>query len=212
MLIQDFERWLGKAKKLPPAAVPKTFATDRFPACLPYTLAEECPDPGNWSDPKNFSNDPHDPGGATMCGIIQSEYTDWLRSKGLLSAPVRNITQADGYAIYHDSYWMPRCPTLPAGLDMQVFDSSVNQGAEEATKIMQYVLDVNVDGDWGPLTSAALAKVAAAPLLVQSAVQDFTARRAAVYRQTKGFQYFGKDWLARTQRIGAAALAMAKGA
>ena len=210
MLSQDFQRWLGKAQKLPISTIPKTFATDRFPTCLLHTLPEECPDPNDWSNPKNFSNDQNDPGGATMCGITQTEYTAWLQGQGLSYQAVMRIPQAQGYTIYHDKYWMPRCPLLPAGLDMQIFDSNVNQGTGEATKILQYTLDVEVDGEWGPLTNVALTKVAGSPILIQTAVQDFTSRRAAVYRQTKGFQYFGRDWLRRADNIGAVALQMAK--
>ena len=70
-------------------------------------LAQECPYPGDWINPKNFSNDAHDPGGKTMCGIIQREYDTYRKMKGLPTQDVRKITQEEGYDIYRNSYWLP---------------------------------------------------------------------------------------------------------
>lgn len=177
---------------------------DRFPACLPLTLRQEAPDSTDWGNRKNFSDDPHDPGGATMNGIIQTEYDKWRKAHGLPTQPVRKITQAEGYAIYRQNYWLPHCPTLPPGLDLQFFDCAVNQGVGEATKILQVALGVESDGDFGPQTQAA---VQAAN--VHDAIQRFTARRLGVYRETRNFQYFGEDWTRRADQIGAAALSAA---
>jgi lysozyme family protein len=210
MLQQDFQRWLGKAQKLTISTIPMTFATDRFPICLPYTLAEECPDPSNWSDPKNFSNDPDDPGGRTMCGITNGEYYDWLRKQNLPIVDVTKITQSQGYTIYHDSYWMPYCPNLLPGLDMEFFDESVNEGQDEAIKILQYVLGLQNDGIWGPKTKAAVAAIQNSQLV--SLVQSVTARRRVVYEETNGYVYYHDDWEARASRIGVTALTRAKAA
>jgi lysozyme family protein len=179
---------------------------DRFLVCLPFTLAQECPYPNNWTDPRNFSNDAHDPGGKTMCGIIQREYDAYRKSCGEAVRDVRQLTQAEGEDIYRDSYWIPECPKLPPGLDLQFFDEAVNAAPSEATKVLQHVLGVPVDGEWGSQTGAAVAAIGArAPTIVGA----FTARRLAVYQEMKGFQYFGTDWTRRTQEIGARALRMA---
>jgi lysozyme family protein len=208
MLLQDFERWLSKACRLPSSNIPKTYATDRFPICLPFTLKEECPVPENWSDPKNFSNDPNDPGGRTMCGITNGEYADWLNKQHLPVLDVTKITQVQGYTIYHDSYWAPYCPSLLTGLDMEFFDESVNEGQDEAIKILQYVLGLQNDGIWGPKTKAAVAAIKSAQVV--SLVQSVTARRHVVYEETNGYVYYHADWEARAARIGAIALTMAK--
>jgi lysozyme family protein len=179
---------------------------DRFLICLPFTLAQECPLPGDWSNPKNFSNDAHDPGGATMCGIIQREYDVWRKGHSQPTQPVIRIAEDEGYAIYRTCYWQPHCPLLPPGLDLQFFDESVNAGTTEATKILQVVLGLTNDGVWGPQTQAAVV------LSVQDTtakVAAFTDRRETVYREMAGFRYFGDDWIRRSQEIGAAALKMA---
>lgn len=182
-------------------------ADDRFLLCLPYTLAQECPHPDNWSDPRNFSNDAHDPGGKTMCGITQREYDTWRKQQGLPTRDVRKLTEYEGDVIYHASYWLPECPQLPPGLDMQYFDEAVNTGSTEATKVLQHILGITADGEWGAETDEAVANIADPAEMARA----FTARRLAVYHEMRGFQYFGKDWTRRTQEIGKAALEMTSG-
>ena len=178
--------------------------TDRFLICLPYTLKEECPFPEDWSNPKNFSNDAHDPGGETMCGIIQREYSVWRKRQHLPVRNVRLITEEEGQAIYRESYWLPRCPTMAPGLDLCFFDSSVNEGPFEAIKILQFSLGVDIDGEWGPVTELALENHPDPDELIKT----FTLRRKAVYREMNGFKYFGEDWLQRSDRIDVASIQM----
>lgn len=178
--------------------------SSRFLACLPLTLRQECPHPENWSDPRNFSDDAHDPGGKTQCGIIQREYDTWRRAQGLPVRDVRQLTQDEGRAIYWQSYWLPHCPQLPAGLDLAFFDAAVNEGAVEAIRMLQYAIGVPADGEWGPLTEAAVGRIGD----VQAAVRAFTTRREAVYRTFRGYPYFGADWERRSAEIGAQALTM----
>lgn len=181
---------------------------DRFAICLPFTLAQECPLPNDWSNPRNFSDDAHDPGGKTMCGIIQREYDLYRKAKGLDTQDVRLISEDEGDDIFDEHYWMPYCPRLPIGMDMQFFDAAVNMGTTEAVKILQYSLGINNDGLWGQQTNDAVAAISDVP----QAVNKFTTRRMAVYRQMKGFPYFGRDWINRADQIGATALKMAAGA
>jgi lysozyme family protein len=182
-----------------------TATVDRFPICLPYTLIQECPFPNDWSNVRNFSNDPHDPGGATMCGITQGEYNTWRRSKGEPTQSVRLLTQDEGSAIYRLNYWSPVCPLLPPGLDLQVFDESVNAGPHVGIELLQMALSVSADGLWGPQTEGAVAKITN----LSAVIGNYTARREAYYRALSGFRYFGTDWIRRSQEIGAEALKMA---
>lgn len=181
-----------------------TNSDPRFAVCLPFTLAQECPHPADWSNAKNFSNDAHDPGGKTMCGIIQREYDAYRKSKDLPTRDVRNLTQDEGQDIYFNSYWLPHCPALPDGLALCVFDANVNEGSTEGTKILQAALGITNDGQWGPATAAAVAAITDP----RNVIVAFIQRRETVYRQMRGFQYFGKDWLRRAQEIGAQALKM----
>jgi lysozyme family protein len=178
---------------------------DRLPICLPYTLAQECPYPNDWPNPHNFSNDPHDPGGATMCGIIQSEYDIYRQANGLPLQPVMNISLAEGTTIYRNSYWIPRCPTLAPGIDLSFFDMCVNAGPFGATKVLQDALQCGVDGQWGPITQNAVDGITSSQVFINA----FAAARKNYYRQLNGFPYFGNGWFNRVDSICASSLAMA---
>lgn len=180
---------------------------DRFAACLPLTLAQECPFPADWSNPHNFSDDAHDPGGKTMCGITQREYDQYRKSSGQPTRDVRQIQLLEGLDIYGNTYWRPSAPKLPVGLDLCFFDAAVNEGTTEAVRILQVALGVANDGDWGPVTQAAVDHIAH----VDEMIHAFTIRRQHVYETSRGFQYFKSDWMRRAAEIGDAALAMAKG-
>lgn len=178
---------------------------DRFLICLPFTLAQECPLPDDWSNPKNFSHDPHDPGGATQCGIIQREYDSYRKGHGEHVQSVRLLTREEGENIYDSEYWLPYCPMLPVGLDMSFFDASVNEGTHEAIKILQYSVDVDGDGAWGPITELAVKGIGNVPMTIRR----FAGRRSGVYRMMSADQYFDEDWQRRTIQIRDASLKMA---
>lgn len=181
--------------------------TPRFLACWPFTLAQEDPDPTNWSSPRNYSNTPGDPGGPTMNGIIQTEYNFYRAKNGLHPQSVKLISISEGEDIYFNSYWLPHCPVLPAGLDLSFFDECVNAGAGEAVKILQVALNLSDDGVWGPKTMVAVQALQSSPEIIV-AVRAFTTRRETVYRELRGFAEFGKDWERRATEIGAEALKM----
>lgn len=184
-----------------------TATVDRFLICLPFTLAMECPDPTNWSDPANFSNDKNDPGGKTFCGITESELDIWRTQHGEPTIDVRNLSQIEGYQIYDTNYWgwEGKCQDLPAGLDLSVFDSIVNQGATGATKTLQASLPgLDVDGMWGPLTDDAIADISNVP----AAIKSFTLAREAYYRRLALFPDFGHGWINRTLAISQDSLSM----
>lgn len=178
--------------------------TDRFLVCLHFTLAQECPHPNNWADPRNFSNDKHDPGGKTMCGIIQREYDIYRKYEGLPTQDVRRMTEQEGHDIYEHNYWQPHCPGLAPGLDLCFFDTAVNMGTTEAIKVLQAALGATNDGRWGPATQKAVDTIVS-PV---HAINAFTNRRHLVYRMMPGFRYFGTDWTRRTDEIANAALKM----
>ena len=178
---------------------------DRFTACLPFTLAQEAPYPSNWGNPRNFSDDPGDPGGKTMDGIIQVEYDLYRTQHGLPRQDVRLITQDEGDDIYYNCYWLPYCPSLKPGLDMVFFDAAVNEGVGEAVKILQFALGTPNDGQWGPATQAKVDAIAD----IGAAIRAFSDRRHAVYKMSRGYTSFGDDWDRRTDQIKTAALNMA---
>lgn len=185
--------------------VPNTPDYQTFLADWPNTLAQEGPYPNDWTNPKNFSNTPGDPGGATMDGIIQTEYNLFRVAQGEPVQSVRLITQTEGAYIYYSRYWLPHCPSVPSGLKLSLFDSNVNEGPGEGTRILQFAVGANVDGVWGPETNKAVAAITN----VVAVINAFTARREAVYQETSGFGRFGADWIRRAVEIGRQSLALA---
>lgn len=182
---------------------------DRFETCWPFVLAQECPFPKDWSNPKNFSNDKHDPGGETMCGITQREYDHYRKWRLDVCRDVRMITETEGDDIYRNTYWQPHCPQMSAGLDLQFFDSCVNMGCTEAVRILQRVLGIEVDGSYGPHTVLRVGQIPARD--IPSVIRTFTDQRIKAYRLMPGFVYFGRGWLARADSLEVTALKMAMG-
>ncbi|PZU85212.1 MAG: secretion activator protein [Shinella sp.] len=107
---------------------------DRFDVCHPITAAWE----GGWSD------HPDDPGGATMYGVTQVVYDAWRTGKGLKKQSVRLITRPEALEIYRQNYWIA-CggPSLYPGVDLAVYDASVNSGVSRGKKWLKASLGSN---------------------------------------------------------------------
>lgn len=100
-------------------------AVGNFPACNAFTRKEE----------GGYSNHPSDPGGKTMNGITEKTFHGWLKAQGKKLRDVRTITPAEVDAIYKGEYWdKARCDTLAFGVDLAVYDASVNSGVSRGRK------------------------------------------------------------------------------
>jgi lysozyme family protein len=155
---------------------------DRFARCLPLLLAHE----------GDFSDDPHDPGGATNLGVTFHTLADW-RGRPVTVEDVRALTVEEAGAIYRARYWKAAaCDRLPAGVDLITFDCAVNQGVDRARRFLQAAARVVVDGQIGPVTLAAVAKVPAREL-----VERIRALRLAHYKSLPGYPRYGKGWSRR---------------
>lgn len=185
-------------------------ASRRFDICLAETLRWESGEPqipggairkGKWS----YADDPHDPGGPTMVGVIQRVYDAWRRNQGLAPRPVRGIEDHEVRAIYRDQYWSPvRGDDLPAGVDLCVFDFAVNSGVGRAIRYLQRAVGVTPDGHLGEATMAAVR--ATDPVTL---VGRLMADRTQFVRGIRHYWRFGKGWERRLAGIGREALAMA---
>lgn len=177
---------------------------DRFLTCLPYTLQQECNvytgTSADWTNPRNFDDDPQDPGGATQCGLTHTDYDDYCEANGLPYGDVRHMGETIGKTIYYDSYWLPFCTKLPIGLDLFFFDTRVNMGTRRAVMLLQAGLDITSDGAWGPKTNLRVISMKLSE--VASIIRDEEGFRASTYRTFRTFSRFGKDWLRRDQEIG----------
>lgn len=174
---------------------------DRFPICIPFTLACECPHPNDWSNPANYAVDPI----PTQCGIEQSTYDHYRKVHDLPIQSVRYMNIHEGWNIYEDYYWFPHCPVMNPGMDLQLFDTEVNCGSFNAIKILQTSMGVGVDGVWGPATIAA---IKAATTDMGLAITSFTLARQEYYRGLKNFPTYGHGWLTRAANIGHDSMSM----
>lgn len=183
-----------------------------FERCLPDTLKEEGPDAANLRDLRNYSNDPHDRGGATMDGIIQREYDRWRIKEGLPTRWVKLIDPQEVRTIYRAEYWLPNCPRLPAGLDLCLFDTNVNNGVHAGTLLLQRALGKTADGIFGPETNLACVALKNDANATHLAIAKFYRVRRAYYLSLADARYFGGDWLRRDLHIEEEAFAMVKAA
>lgn len=184
-------------------------AVDRFEICLAETLrweSGEVQTPGAPIKRGRFSyaNDPHDPGGPTMVGVIQRVYDGWRNTMGLARRPVRQIEDHEVRAIYRQNYWnLVRGDELPPGLDLAVFDFGVNSGCSRSVKYLQRLVGVTADGAIGARTLAAVANHDPEAL-----VRRLMAERRTFVRQIKTYWRFGRGWETRLAAVERAALAM----
>ena len=120
---------------------------DRLDDCLRFVL--------RWEG--GYVNHPSDPGGATNKGVTQRTFDSWRLRAGKPRADVRTITDEEVHAIYAVDYWLAaKCDTLPAPLDLVVFDTAVNMGVGRAVRFLQHAVGERDDGEFGPLTREAV--------------------------------------------------------
>ena len=153
-----------------------------------------------------YSNDPRDPGGATMRGVTQAVYDAWRVDHGLALQSVKFITPAEICAVYKRRYWdSVSGDAMPSGLDYCLFDFGINSGPGRASRYLQEALMVNVDGKIGPATMAAVAESA-----VPTLIDDICDLRLKFLQGLPTFGHFGNGWTARVADVRARAKGMAK--
>jgi uncharacterized protein (TIGR02594 family) len=158
-----------------------------------------------------FTDDPHDPGGPTNLGITLAVFATWRKvaltaaNRASLVRELKRIDRATVREIYRRRYWdAARCDALPAPLALMHFDAAVNHGFGTAIRFLQEAVGVDIDGEIGPETRAAVAK---APL--DAALDDYAAIRKRRYRALPHFWRFGRGWLKRVDATLAGARALA---
>lgn len=161
-----------------------------FPEALAHTLQFE----GGWA------NNPNDPGGATMKGITQRTYNQYL-GRQASQDELRNISDEDVAAIYRKLYW-DEClgDAVADGLDFALFDAAVNTGPREASRLLQRVVGAPVDGVLGPKSIAAVNDYVAAQGLPKL-IDAYTDARQAYYRLLPTYVHFGEGWRKRADAV-----------
>ena len=135
---------------------------------------------------RGFANDPHDLGGATMCGVTIATYTEYRRRKGLPKPTVEQlkaIPYKEWLEILKAMFW-----------DRWKADQIRNQSI--ANLLPQKILGVTIDGVVGPKTIAAVNAKDPDTLFYQLRQEriDFTDRICKSRPQNKRF-YTG--WINR---------------
>lgn len=148
-----------------------------------------------------YANDPRDPGGETNYGISKRSYP---------AENIKGMTRARAEAIYKRDFWAKiGGDSLPAGVDVAVFDAAVNSGPRRAAEWLQEVVGVKRDGIIGPDTIRATK--AANP---RDVIERFSDRRLKFMKSSKDkngrplWPTYGKGWQRRVDDVRAVALGM----
>ena len=126
-----------------------------------------------------YSNDPADHGGPSKFGIT---IPDLVGTHFAHTADaIRNLTEDDARAIYQSIYITgPKYDLIDDPvLRAQVVDCAVLHGVENATRMLQRVVDVQVDGELGPITAAAV-NTPRAPLTAAKIALELTKSRISL--------------------------------
>jgi lysozyme family protein len=168
-------------------------AASNFDVCLKLVLLNE----GGYSDLGA------DPGGATNFGITRATLAAW-RKRPVSKAEVRALSAAAAAQVYRALFWgAVHGDDLPAGVDLAVFDWTVNAGPRRAILGLQRAVGADPDGVIGHLTI--MAANASDPRVV---VRQLCAARLSLLERLRTWRSFGRGWKARVARTEGAALAM----
>jgi len=160
---------------------------DNYQASLNHVLQSE----GLWSD------NPADPGGATMKGITLSTYQKWKGNPHISKDDLKAISDQDVYDLYKQNYWdKVKGDDLPSGVDYMVFDASVNMGVGRASKLIQTAAGVPADGVIGNGTLEAIKNANPTELM-----DKFSTEKEDFYKSLPTFGTFGKGWLNRVAQV-----------
>lgn len=143
-----------------------------------------------------FVDHPADPGGITNLGVTKAVWEEWV-GHPVTEKCMRALTPVAVAPLYKRRYWDKiKGDALPTGVDYAVFDAAVNSGPGRAAKWLQACVGVEVDGDIGPKTLAAVAKINAADL-----VEDYAKRRLSFLMDLPHWGTFGKGWSRRVAEV-----------
>ncbi len=153
--------------------------TDRFEICQAVTGKWE----GGWSD------HPDDPGGKTMYGITETRWHEYQDKMGMKRTPVRNITMAQALKFYRSEFWLAcGADKLFPGVDLAVYDASVNSGVSRGRKWLLASAGSNDHSE---------------------TVKKICRARLSFMQSLKIWKTFGKGWGRRVADIEARGVAMA---
>lgn len=162
--------------------MPARSSAERLELCLPYIFSGEGGYTNNAKDPGNWT------GGKVGKGVLKGTKYG-IAAASFPTLDIANLTKDQAAEIYRAKYWTTAgCDTLPDGVDLPIFDSSVNSGPARGKKF-----------------ATATAAIADAV----SRIKAISTQRRSFYQSLSTFKTFGKGWLSRVSTIEAAAIKMA---
>lgn len=146
---------------------------------------------------QGFSKDPNDPGNwtggrvnvgklkGTKYGIAANTYPD---------LNIESLSLSDAREIYHRDWWLRAGgDVLDSAILFQLWDFAVNAGMGTAKRLMQRTVGVAEDGQFGPITIAAISVMDLNDLLFR-----FNANKIRYYTSLSTWATYGKGWMNRT--------------
>jgi lysozyme family protein len=157
-----------------------------FERCLDIVLAHE----------GGFVRNPFDPGGASNFGITRRTLAR-ARRRDAGDEDVRQLSKREAGTIYRRFYWDAiRASEMPAGVALAVFDFAVNSGVRRASRLLQSILNADVDGVVGPRTLAALSRTDGPDL-----IRRLTRARLGFLARLSTWPIFGRGWRRRVLSV-----------
>jgi lysozyme family protein len=139
-----------------------------------------------------YSNHPADPGGKTRFGI-----TEEVARRHGYPGSMAELPLDLAKTIYKAEYWdVVRADELPADMRYPLFDAAVNSGPTRAIMWMQEMLGLADDGNFGPVTMAAVQ--ACDPERIAGRMLG---RRLIFMSKLSTWPSFGKGWARRVGHI-----------
>jgi lysozyme family protein len=147
----------------------------KFELSIPVVLANE----------GGYVNDPNDAGGETKYGISKRSYPQ---------VDIANLTVGQATAIYLRDFWKYD-DVHDQALATKIFDMSVNMG-RTAIRILQKLLNLPVDGIWGPTTCGHLNAAEPVSLLARYK-EELSPYYLLLVHTNPNEEKFLKGWLER---------------
>lgn len=145
---------------------------------------------------KGLSMDPKDAGNWTggKVGVGQLKGTKYgISAAAFPLEDIPNLTVDRAKSLAKTFYWdKVHGDEVPAYFGLVLLDTAYNQGVGVAIRALQHAVDVEVDGDFGPQTLAALLAAEPAQALV-----EITVFRILSYVDDAGWPTYKSGWVKR---------------
>ena len=156
-----------------------------------------------------FVDDPVDPGGITNYGVSLR----FLKSQGLdvgdidgdgdIDADdIRALTPELAARVLRRVFWdVFPLDIVPDPLAVAVYDTAVNMGIGQASRLTQKALGLEADGCWGPMTWAAIKSCPEPKAAALAMVELRRERYAALVRNNPALGKFSRGWENRMKAL-----------